>query len=338
MNTLERLNTRLNDVTFSQLYPGFKQYSFALYNQESVFFKDETIPWTTDFIGNTSIRYKGEQIAIWDLQYKIDDLDVFVSKIIHEMFHAHQLTMGETRFPDEMKGLDYVFTKESIRLLFYETNLLIEAMKQQKKDVFHSFLSLRKYRKSLYPMNVEYEDKIALVEGSARFVELLALRQLNKDSYDRSLEDIFTYLSDPKNYLSIRKTTYDIGALVLLFCRQNDVFLDLSIKDKVETHFDALLRNVKAVAPDLERIKLDTSFLDEYKKKHRTLVQEIVSQPKEVIKGERLVGFDPMNMVKVDGYYRSTHMIKIQKGQDVLTIFGQSVFEHTEDGLTVYKS
>jgi len=338
MNTLKQLKEKISDVNFHQLYPGFKQYTFALYNQDSVFFEEATIPWTTDFIGNTSIKYKGEQIAIWDLHYKIDDLDVFASKIVHEMFHAHQLTLGETRFPDELKGLDYRYTKESISLLFHETKRLIEAVKHQKKEVFQDYLSLRKYRKSLYPMNVGYEDKIALVEGSARFVELMALRQLNDDTYQRSLEETFAYLSDPKNYLSIRKTSYDIGALVLVYCKEHAVFLDWSIKGKVETYFDLLLRDVKVLVPDEEALKLDTDFLDAYKKKEKILIQEIIDQPREVIKGDKLVGFDPMNLVKTDGYYRSSHMIKILKGQEEVTILGHSVFEYKEGGVIVYKS
>ncbi|QWB99722.1 hypothetical protein KHQ88_06075 [Mycoplasmatota bacterium] len=54
---------RLKSVEFEKLWPAFKAYNFALYNQENVVLKDKVIPMNDQFVGNTVIKYDGFVIS-----------------------------------------------------------------------------------------------------------------------------------------------------------------------------------------------------------------------------------------------------------------------------------
>ena len=79
----------LSKINFDKLWKGFKPLKFALYNNDECFFDGKYIEKNENFLGNTSINYNGEMIAIWNVMEDISPI-ILCSKIIHEMFHGFQ--------------------------------------------------------------------------------------------------------------------------------------------------------------------------------------------------------------------------------------------------------
>ena len=95
MNTiLEDLYNQIKEIIcaldFEAIWKGFRPYKFALYNDTECFFDGKYIEKTSDFCANTSITFQGEIIAIWKVEVELE-IPIFVSKIVHEMFHAFVL-------------------------------------------------------------------------------------------------------------------------------------------------------------------------------------------------------------------------------------------------------
>ena len=65
-------------------------------------------------VGMTSIEpieFEGKIIAIWRIDSIYIHYNVLASKIVHEMFHAFQMSFSEKRFPNEFQGLFYHYEK-----------------------------------------------------------------------------------------------------------------------------------------------------------------------------------------------------------------------------------
>ena len=61
------------------------------------------MPYEDCFCGNTAINYHGEYLAIWDVECDPPvDMDSFAASLVHEMFHCHQFSCGEERFPSDL--------------------------------------------------------------------------------------------------------------------------------------------------------------------------------------------------------------------------------------------
>ncbi len=213
-----RIEQRIQSVDFDALWKGFKPLKFALYNSEECFFHGEYIPKSGDFFANTAILYEGEYIAIWNIQGDMDE-DILASKMIHEMFHAFQKQNGESRFPDEMATpLEYRYSVEALTIKAAEDQLLAELSEQFSPELWQKLLRYRKYRRSRYPYEYNYEAAVEQIEGSATYVELAALKQLSPAKYADRLSALREKLRQPENLFPVRILSYDIGALIFLLC------------------------------------------------------------------------------------------------------------------------
>ena len=105
------LDQIIDKVDFGKIWNGFARYDFALYDEESVYLKSAVIPRVNRFLGNTAIEYDGAFIAIWSIEdTSTEDAEVLAADIVHEMFHAYQKEKGESRFPNDLKMLDYPYS------------------------------------------------------------------------------------------------------------------------------------------------------------------------------------------------------------------------------------
>lgn len=102
-NLYNEVDLFLDNISFNDIWPGFSRYEFALYDNESIYFKNGTIPYEQRFLGNTAIEYGGEFIAIWNVpDPQKEDVQLLAADLVHEMFHAYQRSHGENRFPDDL--------------------------------------------------------------------------------------------------------------------------------------------------------------------------------------------------------------------------------------------
>ena len=97
------LRRTLAQLDFNDLFPGFHPYPFALYTDENACLDGQLLPRPQEFYGNTAVLRGGRYIAIWNVDLDPPrDMDRFAAHMVHEMFHCHQFTCGETRFPEDL--------------------------------------------------------------------------------------------------------------------------------------------------------------------------------------------------------------------------------------------
>ena len=100
--TYYEVANRLERIDFPSIWPGFSSGSFALYQEKLACLGGQLVPRPPEFRGNTAISWQGGPLAIWNLEQETD-LDLLASCLVHELFHAHQLASGETRFPQDIR-------------------------------------------------------------------------------------------------------------------------------------------------------------------------------------------------------------------------------------------
>lgn len=216
----------IETVDFSKLWRGFRPLKYALYTDSECFFDGAYIEKTDVFLGNTSILYNGEWIAIWNVQERSDPV-VLTSKIVHEMFHGFQMVNNDRRFPDELHALyNYKYEEDNLDLKLTENRLLCNLSIRFDKEMFEELLQIRKYRFDSFRYAYHYEASIEQIEGIANFVELQCLKQLSDKLFEKALSAMRKRITDPNNLLPVRVICYDVGALLLYVMTENDIAFD----------------------------------------------------------------------------------------------------------------
>ena len=211
---------RLEKLDFTALWPGFRPLRFALYDGERCFFDGTYIPRTGEFMANTSIEFRGEQIAIWQLEGEPDP-DALAASIVHEMFHAFQTLSGESRWADERAALmNYRYLPENLGLKLREAEVMRAVLTEQDPAAFSRLLGLRKRRALRFPGEYDYEARIEQIEGTANYVELEVLTQLDPEKGREGWEKLLERIADPADYTPIRIVSYEIGAAFLACIRR----------------------------------------------------------------------------------------------------------------------
>jgi hypothetical protein len=331
-----KIDKLLDKIDFNELYPGFFRQKFALYNKDNIFLKDKILPWNEDFIGNTSILFNDEYLAIWNLEYKIDDMMVFTSKLVHEMFHAYQMSNKEPRFANEFDGLNYSYDINNIRVKLHEISYLKAAIVEKKKDELSKFLSIRKERYKTYQKEVIYEMGTETIEGTAYYVELKALKLLDKNKYNIAFNKSIEFICNPEHILKIRELSYHIGALVLLICDEMGIVWPKQIKNNAVSHSEYLMSLSRDKAPLFVDNHFDLSFIEKYFQDIKQKILDFMANSKHKTKYQKITGFDPMNTVKIDNYYLCTYFVRVFDGDDNINIFRTSVVEQLPENIIVY--
>lgn len=322
----------IETLDFEELYPGFKSFKFALYNQSEVILDRKTIPYNQQFIGNTAIEYDQEMIAIWNIEECNYNPVVLTSKVVHEMFHAWQYKNDEKRFPNELKSLDYQYKKENLGLKINETELLVEGYKRKKLDKIKKFVSLRNNRRNLFPYEVEYESAIETVEGMARFIEMKVLRQLDENEYQKSLEYSYRYLENLSNYLPIRMISYEIGLLMLLVAEEFKLDYYHNITKTSQSIYDLIFTSIPIDENDILILDLDYSFLDEYLEGIKNKISSILTSKSKSHYCDKIIGFNPLSSFKIDNNVYFHYFVLFEKDQQQKIIMNDCVGIINENG------
>ncbi len=330
-NKIKQLITKID---FNTLWENFKPLKYALYNNKQCFFDGNYIDKTADFLANTSICYKGEYIAIWNMQ---DDCDanILTSKIVHEMFHGFQMINGETRFPNELEALyQYQYTKENLAIKHRENSLICQLIEKFDQALFNELLSLRKYRLLHFPYEYQYEAMIEQIEGTANYVELNVLKQLSTTDYQNKLNNIINRVTDINSLIPVRIISYDIGALLLMIMRENNIRI---IEGFSNIPFAVSMLN--GVGPTLNvtfKCEEMSIVINNYYKKGREIVANALKLNNCVLLGEyKLIGVNIYNAVYLDDYIISTYFLmyedqgenKILEGNFIIKIKDANTIE-----------
>ena len=216
---LERLHAQVTELLgaldFRRIWPGFRPLRFALYDETRCCFDGAYVEKTEAFCANTSIEYRGEQIAIWMVQEAADPV-VLSAKLVHEMFHGYQHLQGWDCWPKEMEALfRYAYSGENLCLKLRENQLLLALAERPDEGALAELLAHRKRRSRRFPYEFDYESKVEEIEGSANYVEWQALEQLDRQKAGLLRERISGRILKPEKLLPIRISCYDTGALLI---------------------------------------------------------------------------------------------------------------------------
>lgn len=314
------IEVELDKVNYNYLWSGFSRMDFAIYNKSKVFLKDEEIAYDERFLGNTSIDYNGRNLAIWYTENpKEENSKELASNIVHEMFHSYQFTNNESRFPNDLKGLDYPMDLNNYEIKYKENTLLVEAINSNvrniKYDILKEIISLRALRLKNYGEIIKYEFAIETVEGSAEYCGAKALRQISKEVYERRIENYKRILSkDISKVFDIRRSCYFSGTLFLLLLEELDIPFTHEILGQNQYIFEELADKVGYSSINIDDIKdleLERYFI-EYKKETEKNFDDFFNQSFEKYNGDFYIcGYDPMNMIKQRDEILCNHFIML---------------------------
>ncbi|MBR4462681.1 MAG: hypothetical protein IKS51_08895 [Erysipelotrichaceae bacterium] len=313
------IENRLDRIDFSVLYRGFSAFPFALYDEEQAFLKEGYTEKPAEFIGNTSIRYKGEYIAIWNISEEARDCDVLSSKIVHEMFHAFQHVSNERRWADEQAALvKYRYDEMNITLKLKEAECMRKCLMEDSPEDFYRLLALRKSRRDLFPYEYDYESRIEQIEGSAHFVELSALKQLDETKAQKKWSGLFSEIQDTSRYFPIRSVTYLTGAAFIACLKKYSSF-DTDTFTDVPFSIAALDSDNPAeneTLPEIDERVIE--YKKEWQKKSEEIVKETIEKGDLVLDGDhRLVGWNVYDASWDGKYAILTYFIGYVEGNEL---------------------
>lgn len=326
----------VDKVDFSKLWKGFKPLRFALYNQSECFFDGEYIEKTDNFIANTSINYNGEYIAIWNVMEEVDPI-ILASKMIHEMFHGFQMLNNESRFPNEIDALyNYQYNDENLSIKLEENKLLVKLLDSFNNDDYNKLLKYRSFRLNKYNYEYLYESKIEQIEGSANYVELRCLKQLDNNLYLDKLSSLKERILNKDNYLPIRILSYDIGALLINILNENNISFDDDFSDKPFSI--SLVENISN--EDIEVNKSFTNEINNYYLNAESIINDAILKNEIIASGNfNILGVNVYNAIYYNNYIVSTFFVMYEDNGENKIEYGNFVIETNADHLAskIYK-
>jgi len=316
-------------IDFSTLWKNFHPLKFALYDNKECFFNGEYIKKTDQFIGNTAILYQGEYIAIWNLQEEVDAV-ILASKLVHEMFHGLQLMNNESRFPNEITAIyDYQYSDENLTIKLEENKIIRRLLKCFDYEKLKYLLGLRKYRSNKYPFEFLYEAKIEQIEGTANYIEMMALKQLSLVLFENKIKEMMDSIITPEILLPVRIISYDVGALLLYILKGKNLKIPDDFVDM--TFSETLIQGISEVVYTGE-LKMEKFIKDYYDEANKT-IQEAIFLDNVVEDGDyKILGVNVYNAVFHRGYIISRFFVMYGDENHPTVQYGDFVLESKVKG------
>ncbi len=311
LNTYHAANQILNTLDYPALFAGFHKYKFALYNSEWVCLDGKLIPYETCFMGNTSITYKGELVAIWNIEADpTQDMEHLAYCLVHEMFHCHQKEHHEARYPSDLALLSYPDDLDHFLKKHHENRFLAEAYEEQDIETFKKFHALRSTRFHQYPDMVSQELRAETLEGLAEYVGLMALQRINADKFLSIVNSYVKKLKTADQLLfDIRRISYYCGAIYFLCLDRFGVAEKCTFGSKQTAyeqnaaHFSGNIPIEITPCPDI------SCHHSELLKTKKAVITDHISKSTFIPCHATICGYDPMNMFRMDDILYCSHFI-----------------------------
>ncbi|MBE7003453.1 MAG: hypothetical protein E7425_04090 [Ruminococcaceae bacterium] len=335
----DEVRARLDALDFSALWRGFRPTRFALYNGEACCFDGAYVEKTEDFVANTSILYRGEHIAIWNLSEEPEDLDVLASCLAHEMFHAFQRASGESRWANEMDALArYRYDAGNISMRLAESERMRAILLAGRDALFPELLALRRARSARFPYEYAYEARIEQIEGSANDVELRALAMLDAEKGRRGWERALGQIARAERYVPTRVISYLTGAALLACIRRCSTYDYAAFTDV--PFAEGVLTEAEGSAPPVARSADAEAACADYEAETRRIIDGALAKNRIVLCGKfPLVSLNIWDARRSGKYAVSNLFLAYQDGGQTRNLEGSFVAELDGEGnvLTVYE-
>ena len=300
LETYDVIDAILNKIDFNNLFAGFHKYRFALYSSKEIIIDKKAIPYQEDFRGNTSKMYEGEYIAIWNMELDpIDDMEQLAYCLVHEMFHCHQQTNNETRYPSDLELLNYPDDEQIFLEKYNENRYLAYAYEAEDITQMKKFFTIRNSRLKRYPSVVSEELKVETLEGMAEYIGLKAFKYINEEKYNALVKDYLEKLRAESNLLfDARRISYYSGAIFLL-CLEMFVFSVNNAFDSEQTIYEQNNIEFLEIPAEVHPYNFVHQNYVEFVKEKEAKIEEHISQSKYIVCDASICGYDPMNMFRV---------------------------------------
>ena len=324
MNLLKiynEVNTILNTVDFNALFEGFRKYRFSLYTSKEIVVDGKVIPYQEGFRGNTAIWYENEYVAIWNMELDpIDDMEQLAYCLIHEMFHCHQYTNKEARFPSDFELLNYPDDVENFIEKYNENRYLTDAFERKDMQLLRKFACIREKRYKNYPSMVRQELKAETLEGMAEYVGLKALEYINAEKYRAIVTDYLDKLrAESKLLFDIRRISYYTGTVFFLCLEQFDVSIN-NIFDSKQTAYEQNSIDITGVTAEIFSYGFILNNYNQLRQEKKANVEEHIKRSKYTEYEAIICGYDPMNMFRVGDIVYCSHFVCLDENGNVKTI------------------
>lgn len=315
------VNTILNMIDFNALFEGFYKYGFALYTSEEIIIEGKVLPYQDEFRGNTSIFYEGEYIAIWNMEFDpIDDPERLAYCLIHEMFHCHQYTNNETRYPSDFELLNYPDDIENFVNKYNENKYLADAYEQRDVELLRKFVYIREIRYKIYPSMVRQELKAETLEGMAEYIGLKALESINAEKYRTIVSDYLEKLKAESDLLfDIRRISYFTGTIFFL-CLEQFGFSVNNVFDSEETVYEQNRIDITDVTVEIISYSFILNDYKQLRQEKKAKVEDHIKHSKYIESDAFICGYDPMNMFRIDDVVFCSYFVCINENDEVKTI------------------
>ena len=328
MNLLEMycaVSGVLDKIDFARLFPGFHRYGCAVYDNEMICLNGELMPYDPGFMGNTSLLYHGEYIAIWNVGADpVADIELLASSLVHEMFHCHQNTLGETRFPSDLTLLNYPADSENYVRKFRENQFLADACEKTDLQALSCFAAIRNLRHEQYPDMVREEWKTETLEGMAEFIALKALAQIHAGKFREKVQDYLGLIREESPLqFDIRRISYYTGAILFL-CLER---LGVEVRNEIGSSLTVYEQNPIAPVEKVEILpcpSLETVCAGMRSERRREIEAHIAVTDYTECDAE-ICGYDPMNMFRVDNRILCRHLVFLRVNGEVRQFFRRIV-------------
>ena len=317
MNVVKMYNTVnsiLNTLDFDTLFAGFHKYRFALYTSKEIILDGQALPPREDFMGNTAKEYDGEYIAIWNMEFDpVEDAERLAYLLVHEMFHCHQFTNKENRFPSDLDLLNYPGDVENFTKKYNENLYLADAYERQEMESFCKFTSIRMKRHEKYPDMVCQEWKVETLEGMAEYIGLKALEQINREKYMANVNNYLEILrKENKLLFDVRKMSYYTGALYFLCLEKLGLGVNNTIGSK-KTAYEQNVTEVVGVLADIISYDFIAIQLAELKEEKERTIRKHIERANYTECQAFICGYDPMNMFRQDDLIFCKHFVNLNE-------------------------
>lgn len=324
-----KVGERLGAVAFDRIYKGFSPFDFALYNSDNVYLSNTVIPYDRRFVGSTCIEYEGRWIAIWAVdQPGVEDPETLAANMVHEMFHAFQRANGESRYPSDLRMLDYPDNAENFMAKYCENQLLADAFLSgdatEARELLARFAASRRYREGLIGDYIDQEYRAETIEGMAEYAGCMALKQLSAEKYARKIEGMISALETLDGLLfDARRISYYTGALFCITLAQAGIDFHHAIGAAERPLFRLAAIEAEAAKPsiDINEALFSAEMQQYFADKQRQFDDFLSGNTKRTARDAAICGYDPMNMIKIGRDILCRHFIMLKGREDAEPLF-----------------
>ena len=323
----------ISSLDLGSVWPGFEPLKFALYDDNKCFFDGRYVEKTDDFCANTSIVYRGEQIAIWMVQEELD-VSVLTSKLVHEMFHGFQRLEGWDCWPNELEALyRYRYDAENLALKLRENRLLLDMIDGFDGNALKELLALRKYRSINFQYEFDYESRVEEIEGTANYVEWQVLKQLDGDKARALTERMRSSLTRPDYLFPIRISSYFTGALMINALRGAGTYrFDTARRPVILSELDHAAPSDGDFPGKAEIKRAVSDAVESFNKETKSIIRSTLEKDIRVLSGPlELTGVNVYNARCLDGFITSTYFLAYKEGDENRFLPGNFVIKMQDE-------